>query len=251
MAIEFKDHFSENSEGYKNYRPKYPDELFSHLSSMTNSHDRAWDCATGSGQSAINLAGYYAEVIATDASKPQIEHAIKHNRIKYRVASAENSNIESSSVDLTTVAQALHWFHIDSFSKEVYRVLKPGGILAVWTYNLMSVSEKIGEIIHHLYKSILGDYWPPERALVEEGYNSVELPFTELESPVFCMSTEWDLTQLSGYLRTWSAVKEYERRVGMNPIEKVYSDLLNEWGEPKEAKFISWPLKVRLWKKQT
>lgn len=249
MELEFKDHFSENSGRYGEFRPTYPVELFSHLSSITKSHDRAWDCATGTGQSALYLAHYYSEVIATDASKPQIDHAVTHNRIDYRVAPAENSNIQSNSIDLITVAQALHWFDIELFSKEVFRVLKRDGILAVWTYNLMSISEKLDEIIDDLYGSILGDYWPPERALVEEGYKNVELPpFTEIASPVFHMSAEWDIDQVAGYLSTWSAVREYRRRTGVNPVEEIYGDLLNEWGDPEAVNPVKWPLNVRLWK---
>ena len=170
MKVIFKDYFSEDSKGYDNYRPKYPAELFSFLASISSHHHKAWDCATGTGQSAIGLSDYFSEIIATDASKTQIENANKKKGVSYHVASAENSGIESNSIDLITVAQAFHWFNIDAFSEEANRVLKAEGIIAIWTYNLLSVQKEIDEIISHLYHSVLGVFWPKERKMVENNY---------------------------------------------------------------------------------
>ncbi len=125
------------------------------MASISNYHQKAWDCATGTGQSAIGLSDYFSEIIATDASRTQIENANKTRGVTYHVATAENSKIESNSIDLITVAQAFHWFNIDAFSKEANRVLKAEGIIAIWTYNLLSVHKEIDEIINHLYNSIL------------------------------------------------------------------------------------------------
>ena len=38
-----------------------------------------------------------------------------------------------ASVDLVLVAQAAHWFDLPAFYAEVARVLRPGGVLAVWS----------------------------------------------------------------------------------------------------------------------
>ena len=155
----FKDYFSGHADDYSKYRPKYPAALFSYLASLTQTQQRAWDCATGNGQSAVALAEYFQEVIATDASEKQIENAVSKNGITYRVATAEDSGIDSSSVDLITVAQAFHWFNRQDFATEVDRVLKNDGILAIWTYNLLSINPSIDKILYHLYDGILGNYW--------------------------------------------------------------------------------------------
>ena len=44
------------------------------------------------------------------------------------------SYVANDTVDLVTVAQALHWYDMDRFNKEVKRVLKPGGVLAAYGY---------------------------------------------------------------------------------------------------------------------
>ena len=119
--MEFKDYFSSQAAEYAKFRPRYPDELFSYLSSITNEHKKAWDCAAGNGQAALSLTDYFDEVIATDASEKQIHNAIPHPKIKYRVAPAENNGIESSSVDLITVATAAHWLNLAKFYEEAQK----------------------------------------------------------------------------------------------------------------------------------
>ena len=166
----FKDHFSANAEKYGKYRPDYPAELFEFLSSLTPGHDLAWDCATGSGQAARGLVKYFHNIIATDASEQQIENAIRHEKILYQVALAHKTSLQTKTIDLITVAQALHWFDLERFYKEADRVLKQNGIIAVWTYNLLTISPGIDKIIKSFYYSVVGEFWPPERKFVESGY---------------------------------------------------------------------------------
>ena len=89
---------------YARFRPHYPPELFQYLASIVPETELAWDCATGNGQAAIELAKLFDQVIATDASGQQIANAEQHPRIEYRVAPAENSELDTSSIDLITVA---------------------------------------------------------------------------------------------------------------------------------------------------
>jgi SAM-dependent methyltransferase len=247
--MNFKDHFSGHSRQYSAFRPRYPDTLFSWLSSLCKEHRLAWDCATGSGQAATGLIGYFDQVIATDASANQISDAIQAPGVSYSVASAEMSGISSDSVDLITVAQALHWFDIHAFAAEAHRVLKVDGVLAVWTYGLVSFGEGLDEIIGRLYADIVGEYWPPERKLVESGYAGVQLPLTEIPAEAMEMTETWKFANLIGYLNTWSAVKTYEKARGSSPLESVRSDLLHNWGEPNDSRIAAWPLSLKVWRK--
>src|SRR5215468_10618516 len=116
--MSFKDHFSKQAAGYAKFRPRYPQELFDFLGSIAPSRQLAWDCATGNGQAAVGLASALAQIIGTDASEKQIANAQSYERVEYRVAPAENSGIESETIDLIMVAQALHWFDRDRFYTE-------------------------------------------------------------------------------------------------------------------------------------
>jgi ubiquinone/menaquinone biosynthesis C-methylase UbiE len=133
----FKDHFSRQAADYAKFRPRYPRELFEYLGSVAPCRQLAWDCGTGNGQAAIGLATVFDRVIATDASEKQISSAQPHEHVEYRVAPAENSGVQSDTVDLIMVAQALRWFDLERFYAEARRVLKPHGILAASAYNLL------------------------------------------------------------------------------------------------------------------
>lgn len=123
--MSFRDHFSQLAHDYARYRPQYPADLFEYLASLAPARRLAWDCGAGNGQAALQLAQYFDRVYATDASPEQIDHAYQHEKIEYRVEQAERASLASGSVDLVTVAVAVHWFDLDVFYQEVRRVLKP------------------------------------------------------------------------------------------------------------------------------
>jgi len=246
---DFKDHFSGFSSDYRSYRPRYPASLFSWLASISNHHDRAWDCATGTGQAAIGLVNHFSEIIATDASDTQIASAENHDSVKYSRAQAEESGIEPRSIDLLTVAQAIHWFDLQAFQAEVERVLRPGGVLAVWSYDVLQISPAVDEVISHLYGPILNRFWPPERKIIEAGYRDIDFPYEKIESPVFAMSSSWRLADLVGYLNTWSAVKRYIQERKTNPVEIIFDDLSAAWGEAGRKYEVHWPMTVLAWRK--
>ena len=240
----FKDYFSDNSGNYRKFRPVYPDALFAYLAGIAPSPALAWDCATGSGQAARKLARHFSRVIATDASGQQIQKAQPDDKIAYQVAYAENAPILTGTVDLVTVAQALHWFDLELFYKEAKRVLKKNGIIAVWSYNLLSISPALDAIINKFYKEIVGCYWPPERLLVEDGYRHIPFPFTKCQCPEFRMSADWSFSELLGYIATWSAVKLYRERQGTDPMDIIRPQLAMEWGAPDRRYKVDWPLSV-------
>src|SRR5919198_2933359 len=134
-----KDLFSKQSKEYAVSRPTYPESLFDFLAGLVDRKDLAWDCATGNGQAAVALSKYFRRVIASDISEKQIGNAKRKSNIRYEVFPAEKAILEDDSVDLITVAQALHWFNFKEFYKEARRVLRKGGVIAAWAYGLHSI----------------------------------------------------------------------------------------------------------------
>lgn len=242
----FKDHFSSESPNYARFRPRYGRELFAYLADLVSEHRLAWDCATGNGQAAVPLSEFFSRVIATDASEEQIGSATPNPRIEYRVARAEKSNLEAASCNLVTVAQALHWFDLPAFHNEAKRVLKPEGVLAVWSYNLLRIDSSIDAIVNRFYAETVGPFWPPERKIVENGYRDLPFPFEEINAPEFSMTAEWSIDALLGYLRTWSASQRYQEKLGQDPVTLIESELRDAWPESEDRLPVGWPLVIRL-----
>jgi SAM-dependent methyltransferase len=247
MTAEFSDHFSSVAEAYAAARPTYPPALFDHLAALAPSRAHAWDCAAGNGQATLALAARFARVTATDASAAQLAQAPRHPGITYRTGLAQESGLPDGSVDLITVAQALHWIDLPKFYQEVGRVLVADGILAVWCYGLQRLDDEAVDVpLIHFYSSVVGPYWAPERKLVETGYRTVPFPFEELEAPAFEMAHEWLLPELLAYLRTWSATCAFVKARGFDPVTALADELGAGWGPADRRRRVRWPLSLRI-----
>jgi SAM-dependent methyltransferase len=245
--VSFADHFSGVSAGYAAFRPRYPDALFQFLAREAPAQDAVWDAGTGSGQAAIGLARHFAHVIATDASAQQIEHATPDPRVHYRVAPAEASGLENATVDLVTAAQALHWFDRPRFWVEARRALRPRGVVAVWTYTMFEIAPALDELVLHFYRAVVGPYWPPERRITEQRYQTIEFPFAEFEAPDFVIEQQVTLDDVAGYIRTWSATRGFMQQHGRDPVDELIADLAPVWGaSPRQTRLARWPVAMRI-----
>jgi SAM-dependent methyltransferase len=245
--VTFRDQFSRQANLYSIYRPTYPPALFEYIAALTPTRRRAWDCATGSGQAAVGLSAYFDEVIATDASPQQIAHAAPAERVRYAVTPASKSGIEDATVDLVTVAQALHWFDVDEFFNEAKRVLKSDGVIAIWGYGDPELDEaRIDRIVHAFNRGTIERYWTGNRNLLLNGYRTLPFPFREITPPRFRLEKEWTLDELIGYFRTWSATNRFIADRGYDPVPEVQADLSELWGPADTKRLVVWPLFLRV-----
>jgi SAM-dependent methyltransferase len=240
--LSFKDHFSGHARSYAAYRPTYPQALIDFVVECCEQRENAWDCATGNGQTALALTRHVSRVIATDASAAQIESARQHPKVEYHVAAAEKSGLPDQSADLITVSQALHWFDLERFFDEAVRVLAPGGVLAAWSYELCTVEPDADALVLALYRMI-DSYWPPERRMVEDGYQSLVFPMRAIAAPNFEMTAEWSVDAMLGYLRTWSACRLYLEDRGIDPVVSIEDALRSAWGPTSRE--VRWPIAVK------
>lgn len=242
---EIKDNFSKQADSYKKFRPTYPLELYDCIYEHCQHFDHAWDCGTGNGQVAVQLAEKFSHVSATDVSQRQLDHASKASNIHYSCQRAEKTTFQDHSFALITVGQAAHWFDLPRFFEETKRVLQPGGLMAMWTYDLVRTEvNEIDQAIHHFYTQIVGEYWDAERSLVDEKYATIHFPLNEIKAnKEFAIGATWQLSDLEGFLNSWSAVAHYIKANKTNPVTDFIHGIERLWPEPLE---VSFPIHLRM-----
>ncbi len=235
--------FSHGSADYARHRPRYPEALFAFLSDTCHRHERAWDCATGNGQAAVAATRYFDRVAATDFSLEQVRHGQAHPRVAYSVAPAEHVPFGEAVFDLVMVAQAIHWFDLPAFFGEVERVLRPGGLLAAWTYNFPEITPQIDAILRRELYTPIDPFWAAGNRMVINRYRDLHLPYEHIPAPEdLSIRVEWTLPQFLAYLRTWSAVKRYIAEKGRDPVARLESALAPMWGPLEQPR----PVHMRL-----
>ncbi|HEX5171427.1 MAG TPA: class I SAM-dependent methyltransferase [Cyclobacteriaceae bacterium] len=239
--MEHKDYFSGHSHLYATFRPVYPQAIYEFIYRHLNGRDSAWDCATGNGQVARELAKHFNQVWATDISTQQLEHAHQGVNIHYSVSSAEKTTFPDHQFDLITVAQALHWFKFDDFYKEVNRTSKSNALLAVWSYALCKVDTRVDELYLHFYHDVVGPYWDSVRKFVENEYRDIPFPYKRIDTPKFFIEVNWSLVDFLGYVSTWSATQKFIKEKRYDPINNLSYDIEKCWSR-SEKKKVTFPI---------
>jgi ubiquinone/menaquinone biosynthesis C-methylase UbiE len=237
--------FSPLAQRYARGRPRYPTELFTWIAGEASGHRLALDCATGNGQAALALADHFERVIATDVSREQLAHGIAHARVTYREAPAERSGLEAGSADAVTVAAAVHWFDLGRFAAEVERVMRPGGVLAVWTYHVAYVEPPFGPILRPFYDDLLAPYFGAGARLVDRGYRDLVLPGEPLAAPTFVAEASWTLADVERFVASWSGAHTYRQRHGEDPFERVRPQLEALYADPSAPMAFRLPISLR------
>lgn len=251
------DLFLKQAAKYVETRPSYPPELFQFIASKCPRLSLAWDVGTGNGQAAATLAGIFDRVVATDTSENQLAHATRLPNIIYRRTphSASPSDVaeDPGTVDLITVAQAVHWLgHVAFYSTCRTLLRRPGGVVAPWCYTVPRASDRVDPVYDRVYRDSAA-YWAPQRRLVDEELRTLWFPFRpvpgeEHTGPFrFETTREMDLRAYLTYIRSWSAYQTAADQGVELLTDEVVSDFLDAWGgDAEEVKVIRFPIFLRL-----
>ncbi|XP_078152133.1 uncharacterized protein LOC144547379 [Carex rostrata] len=239
--------YDKKAEQYAQRRPKYPKEWFSMLASLTPEHKVAWDAGTGSGQAALGIAELYDQVIATDVSAAQLEHAAPHPKVCYLHTPISTSEDEfvamlggDNSIDLIISATAVHWFDLPFFYSVVNRVLKkPHGIIAVWTYcydiAILKNSMKM------VFEAVL-PYRDPRTFHAYEKYKKLPFPFESVGygsegSPMeLDMGFEMTFDEFIESLKTGSPFVKAEEQGVELLSDEILKEMKREWGDSTRSR---------------
>ncbi len=124
---------------YDRYRPTYPQALFDHIAERLGlpADARVADLGAGTGKAARQMARRGWRVTAIEPGDGMLDvqrarAAAEGLEIDAHLASAEETGLPDQSVDLTTAAQAFHWFDKPRAVAEMARIVRAGGGVAVF-----------------------------------------------------------------------------------------------------------------------
>ncbi|XP_006812666.1 putative methyltransferase DDB_G0268948 [Saccoglossus kowalevskii] len=211
------------AEAYQKFRPTYPkgvvERIISYLGHKNpGPYGLAVDVGCGSGQSTGILGDHFEQVIGCDISESQIQKAIDSNltpNVEYKTGSDSNIPATDHSVDLVTSAQSFHWFNHEHFYKEVDRVLKPKGCLAVYGYGTAQFhkntnGKQLQSVFDEFYSKELEGFWSKRRRHIENHFKQFKLPYTDFErDDTLSIEIDYSVADFMGYLSSWTAYHKY------------------------------------------
>ncbi|XP_020384554.1 putative methyltransferase DDB_G0268948 [Rhincodon typus] len=204
----------------------------------------AVDIGCGSGQSTRGLASYFDRVVGIDVSEAQIEEAKKvdgPDNVSYRQGVAEELEFKDGSVDLLTAAAAAHWFDLEKFMKEVDRVLKPKGCLALYCYRVPfelhynACSERLTQVVQQALKT-LAPYESEKTRIVRTEYREIfdTITFSDKErvnNIQFKQSVP--ILWIKGFIESLSYYQAFQKKdpeVAKATLERMERDVLQTMG---------------------
>lgn len=254
--------FVKQAQNYAAARPSYPQELFNYIASKCPGRRLAWDVGTGTGQAASSLSSIFDSVVATDVSPQQLSYTpsnfpnirFVHTPPSLPLADLHRLVAAPASVDLITIAQALHWLDLDEFYAHARSMLVPGGVVAAWCYTGAVIDggrSRADEMYRRVYAES-GPYWAEERRMVEEGYVGVEFRWRPVEGeegtgPIagFAAEREMKAADFLEYVRSWSAYQTAREKGAELLTEEVVEEFERAWGgDGEEIKKVKFPISL-------
>ncbi|HET7842703.1 MAG TPA: class I SAM-dependent methyltransferase [Xanthomonadales bacterium] len=198
--------FSDRADDYARFRPSYPvaaiDAILAGLAppaALTIA-----DVAAGTGIATRLLAERGARVLAVEPNAAMRAAAAPHPRVTWHAGTAEATGLPANAHDVVTVAQAFHWFDAPAALRELQRILRPGGRLAI-VWNKRSRDDAFTLGYRHALEAIDGDA-PAERSTFDPDTVTSTGRFTAPRLQVFPNTQALALDELIGRALSTSTV---------------------------------------------
>jgi SAM-dependent methyltransferase len=146
--------FARSADAYERGRPGYPPAAVEHVMARLPAEPAVLDLAAGTGKLTRPLAAAGARVVAVEPIA-EMRAALPAD-VRALAGTAEAIPLADAAVDAVTVGQAFHWFDGDAALAEIARVLRPGGVLALF-WNRREESDPVNAAIEALVAPYRGD----------------------------------------------------------------------------------------------
>jgi hypothetical protein len=80
---------------------------------------------------------------------------------------------------------------------------------------------------------------------VDEAYANIPFPFQAIQAPELKLERDWSLSELAGYLRSWSATNRYIQQNGDDPVIHFETEMARIWHNSSEKRRLRWPFAIR------
>lgn len=207
---------------YEAGRPEYPSDAVRWLVAPVGDNARVADVGAGTGKLTRGLVGTGCEVLAVDPDSAMLETLrAAVPGVPTFVGSAESLPLEDNSVDAVVLGQAWHWVDPVDGSREIGRVVRPGGVLGlVWNVRDESVP----------WVKTLNSIVPDggTTALLTAGPPPVAEPFGNVEERTWSWSAAVTRDRLSAsvHSRSYYITASPDARVEVDSrLEALYDDL--------------------------
>jgi ubiquinone/menaquinone biosynthesis C-methylase UbiE len=142
--------FGSQSARYDRARPSYPAAALDLVLSGDPAPRRILDVGAGTGKLTAALLGRGAEVLAVEPDRQMLAVlAARLPQVEAVTGAAERLPLRDGSVDAIVVGQAFHWFQRPQADRELARVLRPGGVVAL----LWNLPDRSVEWVPKLYRA--------------------------------------------------------------------------------------------------
>ncbi|KAI9650309.1 hypothetical protein NHQ30_000322 [Ciborinia camelliae] len=189
----FRNYTTAQAKIYAEHRLAYPSKLYetviTHHEKTGGQFNLVLDLGCGPGNATRDIAAYFEDAIGCDAGAAMIEAARETGgktkggkNIQWVVASGEDfaglEEVREGSVDLITVATAVHWFDMDKFWAQVAKALKPGGTAtSYYPHPSHPNHAALLRIFLHFEREVLAPYELLPNRLSRSMYDDLPLPW--------------------------------------------------------------------------
>jgi len=221
--------FEKYADDYARYRPGYPEDLLTLLIKNFNldNNSLVLDLACGTG----NLGRQIQKltdvlVFGLDSSLILLKHC---SGLSISSGKAEMMPYRSGSFDAVFTGQAFHWFDFEKALDEIFRIVKPGGGLAIVWYRRKRPLDNHRLKLDELVKKINPDYEP---GFMNYDWNQIILDhggFRDLESCSINHVLKYSIPDYLKLQRSKSYVGDAMTAESMEMFFNEAEDILNDY----------------------
>jgi SAM-dependent methyltransferase len=238
----FESRFGHAADEFQRYRPDYPAALYERiLAEIPQQYrERAMDLGAGTGVVSGHWLAHFREVVAVEPDAGMATKiAEQFPRVAIRKVTAEDCEQPADTVDLISIANALHWMDAGHVLEKAHRWLRPGAVLAVFDRPLPKATLPIDGIV----LAELRGPWKPhrdprlKRGLVWQDLVRTAPGFEIVEEKKFANVLPTSPGDYAGFWRSTSYGSAYART--LDDPEQYWSDLESRFAAASSGMDVS------------